>query len=74
MTFAFVERVMVNPQVSLLDLTIEAVIPGDVMWAVIGNKNIVSVPRHDGLRVNMVKGLLRSKNTSGYFAFYIDNI
>ena len=26
------ERVMVTPQVSLLDLTVEAGIPGDVMW------------------------------------------
>ena len=30
-TFACEERVMVNPQVSLLDLTVEARIPGDVM-------------------------------------------
>ena len=30
-TIALGERVMVNPQVHLLDLTVEAGIPGDVM-------------------------------------------
>ena len=32
-TFAFEERVMFNPQVSLLKLTLETDIPGDVMWS-----------------------------------------
>ena len=45
---------MVNPQVSLLDFTIEAGIPGDVMRALIDDKHIVSVPRHDGFLVDMV--------------------
>ena len=45
---------MVNPQVSLLDLTVEAGIPGDVMRTLIGGNNIVSVPRHDALLVDMV--------------------
>ena len=35
---------MVNPQVSLMDLTVEAGIPGDVMRALRDDKNIVSVP------------------------------
>ena len=49
--FAFEERVMVNPQVSLLNLTLDAGIPGDVMWSRIDSKHIVSVPHHDGLFV-----------------------
>ena len=40
---------MVNPQVSLLDLTVD-----DVMRALIVSKNIESVPLHDGLLVDMV--------------------
>ena len=32
---------------SLLDLTLEPGIPGDVMWSLINGKNIVSVPHHD---------------------------
>ena len=52
-TIALEGRVMVNPEVSLLDLTVEAGIPGDVMrHLIIGGKNIVSVPRHDGLLVD----------------------
>ena len=39
----------------LLDLTVEAGIPGDVMWPLMGGKNIVSVPCHEGLLVDMVK-------------------
>ena len=39
---------MVNPQLSLLNLTIEAGIPGAVMWSFIDDKHIVSVPHHDG--------------------------
>ena len=49
---------MVNPQVSLLDLNVEAGIPVDAMRnlyaAPIGGKNNVSVPRHDGFLVDMV--------------------
>ena len=40
---------MVNLQVSLLNMIVEAAIPGNVMQALIGGKHIVSVPRHDGL-------------------------
>ena len=32
-SLAFEKRATVNPQVSLLDLTLEAGIPGDVMWS-----------------------------------------
>ena len=45
---------MVNPQVSLLNLTLEAVIPGDVMWSLIDGMHIVSVLHHDGLFVDRV--------------------
>ena len=51
---AFVERATVNPQVSLLNLTLEAGIPGDVMWSFIDGKHVVSLPHHDGLCVDMV--------------------
>ena len=47
---------MVNPQVSLLNWTLEADIPGDVMWSLIDGKHIVSVPHQDGLFVNRVDG------------------
>ena len=50
--FAYEERVMVNPQVSLLNLTLEAGIPGDVMWLLIYGKYIVSVTHHDRLFVD----------------------
>ena len=53
-TLAFEERVTVNPQVSLLDLTLAAGILGDVMWSLTGGKHIVSVPHHDGLLVDRV--------------------
>ena len=53
-TLAFEERVTVNPQVSLMDLTLEAGILGDVMWSLIDGKHIVSVPHHDGLLVDRV--------------------
>ena len=49
---------MVNPQVSLLNLTIEAGIPGDVMWSLIDGKHIVSVPHHDELFVDRVDDCL----------------
>ena len=45
---------MVNPQVSLLDLTVKAGIPCNVMRAPLGDNNIVSVPHHDRLLVDMV--------------------
>ena len=45
---------MVNPQVSLLNWTLEADIPGDVMWSLIDGKHIVSVTHQDGLFVNRV--------------------
>ena len=44
----------VNPQVSLLELTLEAGIPDDVMWPLIDGEHIVSVPHHDGLLVDRV--------------------
>ena len=53
------ERATVNPQVSLLNLTLEAGIPGDVMWSLIDGKHIVSVPHHDVLFVDRVDGCLR---------------
>ena len=53
-TLAFEERVTVNAQVSLLDLTPEAGILGDVMWSLIDGKHIVSVLHHDGLLVDRV--------------------
>ena len=45
-TTALEEMVMVNPRMSVLDFTVKAGIPSDVMRALIGTKNIVSVPRH----------------------------
>ena len=53
-TIAIEERVMVNPQVSLLDLIVEAGIPGDAMRALVGGNTIVYVPRQDGFLVDMV--------------------
>ena len=44
----------VKPQVSLLDLTLEAGIPDDVMWSLIDGKHIVSMPHHDGFLVDRV--------------------
>ena len=35
----------VNPQVSLLDLTLEAGIPGDVMWSLTDRKHFVCLCR-----------------------------
>ena len=37
-TLAFVERETVNPQLSLLNFTLEAGISGDVMWSLIDSK------------------------------------
>ena len=51
---AFEERATVNPQVSLLNLTLGACIRGDVMWSLIDGKHIASVLHHDGLLVDMV--------------------
>ena len=39
---------------TLLDLTLEAGIPGDVMRSIMDGKLIVSVPRHDGELVDRV--------------------
>ena len=39
---------MVIPQVSLLNLTLDAGVPGDVMWSLIYGNHIVSVLHHDG--------------------------
>ena len=39
---------------SLLDLTLEAGIPGDVIGSLIDGKHIVSVPHQDGLLVDKV--------------------
>ena len=49
---------MVNPQVSLLNLTIQIDIPGDVRWSLIDCKYIVSVMYHDGLFVDRVDDCL----------------
>ena len=49
---------MVNPQVSLLNLTLGQTFPGDVMWSLIDCKHIVSVPHHDGLFVDRVDDCL----------------
>ena len=38
----------------MLDPTIEADIPGAVMWSVIDSKHSVSMPYHDGLLVDMI--------------------
>ena len=43
-----------NPEVSCLDLTLEAGISGVVMWSLIDGKHNVFVPHHDGLIVDMV--------------------
>ena len=55
------ERATVNPQASLLNLTIEADIPGVVMWPHIDGKHIVSLPHHDGLFVDSVDDCLIEK-------------
>ena len=48
------ERATVNHQVSLLNLTLEASIPGDMMWSLIDGRHIVTVPHHVVLFVDMV--------------------
>ena len=48
------ERATFKYQVSLLDLTLEAGIPDDVMWLFMDGKHIVSVLHHDGLLVDRV--------------------
>ena len=45
---------MVNHQVSLRNMTVEAGISGQCDVTLIGGNNIVSVPRHDRLLVDMV--------------------
>ena len=64
-TLAFVERTTVNPQLSLLNLTLEAGIPGDVMWSLIDGKHDVSLPHHDGLFVDRVDDCLDEKIDGG---------
>ena len=49
---------MVNPQVSLLNLTLETDIPGAVMWSLIDCKHIVCVSHHDGSFVDRVDDCL----------------
>ena len=49
---------MVNPQVSLLNLTLEADISGYVVWSLIDGKHIVYVPHHDKLFVDRVDDCL----------------
>ena len=56
---------MVNPQVSLLNLTLEVSIPGVVMWSLIDGKHIVSVPHHDGLFVDRVDDCLDEEIDGG---------
>ena len=62
---AFVERVTVNPQVSLWKFTLEAGTPGDVMWSLIDGKHIVSLPHQDGLFVDRVDDCLDEKIDGG---------
>ena len=49
---------MVNPQVSLLNLTLDAGIPGDVIRSLIDGNHIVAAPHHDGLFVDRVDDCL----------------
>ena len=57
-TLAFEERATVKHQFSLLDLTIEAGIPDDVIWPLIDGNYIVSVSHHDGQLVSRVDDCL----------------
>ena len=59
------ERATVNPQVSLLNLTLEAGIPGDVVWPLIEGKHIVSLPHHDGMFVDRVDDFFNEKIDGG---------
>ena len=47
-------RAHLDRDLTLLELTFEAGIPGDVMRSIIDGKLIVSVPRHDGKLVDRV--------------------
>ena len=47
-------RTHLDRHLTLLDLTLEVGIPGDVMRSIIDGKLIVSVPRHDGELVDRV--------------------
>ena len=52
---------IVNTQVSLLNLTLDTDIPGDVMWSLIDCKHIVSVPHHVRLFVDRVDDCLEER-------------
>ena len=52
------ERATVNPQVSMLNWTLQAGIPGCMIWSLIYGKHIVSVLHHDGLFVDRVADCL----------------
>ena len=56
---------MVNPQVSLLNLTLETDIPGDVMWSLIDCKHIVCRTMTDylwiGLMIAWMKRLMEKQ-------------
>ena len=56
---------MVNPQMSLLNLTPEADFPGDVMWSLIDGTLILSVPHHYGLFVDRVDDCLDEEIDGG---------
>ena len=62
---------MVNLQVSLSNLTLDADIPGDVMWSFIDGKHIVAVLHHDGLFVDRVDTCLDEEIDRGTEYFLI---
>ena len=55
----------VNPQVSLIDLTLGADIPVDVMWSIIDDKHIMPELHNDGLFVEMVDDCLDEEIVGG---------
>ena len=71
-TLAFVERATVNPQVSLLNLTLDTGI-WDVMWPLIDGRHIVSLPHHDGLFVDRVYDCLDERLTGEQMIASEDN-
>ena len=52
---------MVNPQVSLLNLTLGAGIPDNVMWSLIDDNPIMPVLHHDGVFVARVDACLEEE-------------